>query len=112
MQGQGNTGDPQISGTMDTVRIKMRCISRTELPNGREQVHFAPPWGDNGDSDAPKLWIDEKQGATLLLDLTNPGALGYYKPGQFYFLDLTTAEVIDKIEAPQVVGASQTGKGI
>lgn len=81
-----------------SVRCKFYCTSvaqtasqpaaegATPGPVTQEQITLAPVYGE-----ANKPWSQYTPCGQLQLTITNPDALGAFKPGEVYFIDISPA---------------------
>jgi hypothetical protein len=75
-----------------TVRAKFRCTSVTACEGGQENVTLMAANGPAGSENAG--WSKYTPTGQLTMSITAVGAVGVFKPGKHYYIDLTEEEAV------------------
>lgn len=71
------------------VRAKFRCNTVQQFEGGQEKVDFMPV---TTGSEENKTWSKYTPSGSLSMTITAEGAVGQFKPGKEYYLDIVPAE--------------------
>jgi hypothetical protein len=74
-----------------TVQAKFRCVSVMQCEGGQENVTL---WAANGPQGSENgTWSQYTPTGNLTMSITAKGAVGVFKPGVHYYLDIRAEEV-------------------
>jgi hypothetical protein len=73
----------------DAIRAKFYVNSVTQHSGGVEEAHLSPVTSGSEENKSFSRWTPSGK---LDMQITNPGAQGFFQPGKEYYLDITPAE--------------------
>jgi hypothetical protein len=74
---------------MEMVRCKMKCVSKSEEPDGAAQVAMEVVYGG---SEENQKFFKYTPGGQLLFSTINPEAAKQIEQGKEYYIDITPVE--------------------
>ena len=77
---------------MKTIRAKFSCWDVKRDMYG-EHVHLEAVYGtDDKDNEENNQFSEATPSGTLTMQISNPSAMGFFEPGNEYYLDFSKAE--------------------